>query len=61
MMTAYRACGSAVRVNDRRDEQSYAAIVENAPICIHEIDLDGRLTSMNPAGLAMLGTTLDAV
>lgn len=36
-------------------EQRYREIVQGAPVCIHEIDLDGRLTSMNPAGLCMLG------
>ncbi len=30
-------------------------LVEQMPICIHEVGLDGRILSMNPAGLAMLG------
>ncbi len=36
-------------------EQRYAALVENSPYCIHEVDEDGRLASMNPAGLRMMG------
>jgi PAS domain S-box-containing protein len=30
-------------------------LVEGAPYCIHQMDLDGRLISMNPAGLSMMG------
>lgn len=33
----------------------YQTLVKTSPACIHEINPDGRLTSMNPAGLAMLG------
>jgi transcriptional regulator with PAS, ATPase and Fis domain len=29
-------------------------IIDVLPICIHEIDLDGKLTKMNNAGLCML-------
>ena len=36
-------------------EQRYRSIVESAPFCIHEIDLNGRVTSMNPAGQKMIG------
>jgi diguanylate cyclase (GGDEF)-like protein/PAS domain S-box-containing protein len=36
-------------------EQRHRTVVENVPICIHEIDLDGKLTTMNPAGLGMMG------
>jgi diguanylate cyclase (GGDEF)-like protein/PAS domain S-box-containing protein len=39
----------------RASEQRFRSLVENAPICIHEIDHEGRFLSMNPAGLAMLG------
>ncbi|MBI5815668.1 MAG: PAS domain S-box protein [Nitrospinae bacterium] len=33
----------------------YQLLVESSPFCIHEIDMEGRLQSMNRAGLAMLG------
>ena len=36
-------------------EHRYRTLVENSPFCIHEIDLDGRLQSMNRAGLDMMG------
>lgn len=36
-------------------ESEYRTLVEHSPICIHELDLDGRFISMNPAGLTMLG------
>jgi diguanylate cyclase (GGDEF)-like protein/PAS domain S-box-containing protein len=38
-----------------QSESRYRMLVENAPFCIHEIDLQGRLQSMNHAGLDMLG------
>lgn len=36
-------------------ESKYRSLIEHSPFCIHEIDLNGILTSMNPAGLRMLG------
>lgn len=33
----------------------FRTLVEHAPICIHEIQMDGTISSMNPAGLRMLG------
>lgn len=39
----------------KRSEQRLRRLVDQMPICIHEVDLDGRLRSMNPAGLAMMG------
>ena len=38
----------------RESEEKHRLLVENAPYCIHQIDLQGQLISMNPAGLAML-------
>ena len=38
-------------------EERFRRIVENAPVCIHELDLEGRVWSMNPKGLEMIGTT----
>jgi PAS domain S-box-containing protein len=32
-------------------------IIDELPICIHEIDLEGKITKMNKAGLSMLGYT----
>lgn len=40
------------------DSKRYAALIKNAPFCIHEIDREGRIVSMNPAGLRAMG--LDA-
>lgn len=39
----------------RNSERKHKNLVKAAPICIHEIDLEGRLQSMNPAGLQMMG------
>ncbi len=36
-------------------ESRFRLLVESSPFCIHEIDLEGRLQSMNRAGLDMLG------
>jgi len=33
----------------------YRILFDLAPLCVHEIDADGRLIAMNPAGLAMMG------
>lgn len=41
--------------NRKQAENKYRALFENAPLCVHEIDMDGRIISMNPAGLRMLG------
>ena len=35
-------------------EKRLGSLVEHAPVCIQEIDLDGRLLTMNPAGLKMM-------
>ena len=40
--------------------ERYRLLVERSPYCIHEIDLDARLLSMNPAGLAMVGAEREA-
>ncbi len=39
----------------RENEKRYRMLVENSRLCIHEIDLEGRIISINHAGLAMLG------
>ncbi len=39
----------------KASEERYRVLVENAPICIHEIDQQRRLSAVNPAGLRMLG------
>jgi len=41
----------------RASEQRYRLLVESSPFCIHEIDLKGRMQSMNKAGLDMLGVS----
>lgn len=35
----------------------YRTLVDHSPVCIHEIDTDGRIVSMNPAGLRLIGVT----
>ncbi|MDD2463053.1 MAG: sensor domain-containing diguanylate cyclase [Desulfobulbus sp.] len=39
----------------RESENRHRLIVENAPISIHEIDMDGNILSMNRTGLLMRG------
>lgn len=39
----------------RESENRHRLLVENSPVSIHEIDMDGRVTSMNRAGLLMRG------
>ncbi len=39
----------------RESENRNRLLVENSPICIHEIDIGGRIVSMNRTGLSMLG------
>ena len=36
-------------------ENKFRSLVDSSPVCIHEIDLDGNLMSMNQTGLTMLG------
>ncbi len=44
---------NSVEVELGADEGSkrYVALVENAPFCIHELDREGRIVSINPAGV----------
>lgn len=39
----------------KESENRYRALIEHAPFCIHEINLDGNIISMNQSGLKMLG------
>jgi PAS domain S-box-containing protein len=38
----------------RESEEKYRTLVEVSPYCIHQIDAEGRLASMNRAGLKMM-------
>ena len=40
----------------RDSEQRHRALVESAPVCIHEIDRGGRILSTNPAGAKITGS-----
>ena len=40
--------------NLKASEMYFRTLVENAPFCIHELDLEGRFLSVNPAGLRMV-------
>lgn len=52
---ALNTLGSAQLLDKR-----YQELVEHAPVCIHEIDSDGKLVKMNPAGIEMLGLTQES-
>ncbi|MBN0989302.1 diguanylate cyclase domain-containing protein [Amphritea pacifica] len=41
----------------RQSENNQRVLIENAPVSIHEIDMDGRIISINKAGLSMNGLT----
>ena len=41
--------------SEQQHNKRYQELVEHAPVCIHEIDSDGKLVKMNPAGIEMLG------
>ena len=53
----------AAAVTDRKlmenafhnSENRHRFLVENSPLCIHEIGIDGKIISINQAGLLMLG------
>lgn len=59
---AVRMLGVVQDITDERlatariqeSEERYRALVDHAPVCIHEIDRDGRILSMNRAGLRMI-------
>ncbi len=38
----------------RASEERFRSLVEHVPFCIHEIELDGKISSMNQAGLDMI-------
>jgi PAS domain S-box-containing protein len=39
----------------RESENRYRSLIQSSPVCIHEIDMAGKITSMNKAGLGMMG------
>ena len=41
-------------------DSRYRILVENSPFCIHEIDLSGKIISMNPAGLKMISCSSES-
>lgn len=46
--------------NLQASEMYFRTLVENAPYCIHELDLQGRFLSINPAGLKMVNLANEA-
>ncbi|MEI6415492.1 MAG: ATP-binding protein, partial [Pseudomonadota bacterium] len=57
MMAEHVALSKQAEDALRQSESRYRALIENAPMCIHEIDMAGRLISMNPSGLRMMGVS----
>ncbi|HSH40715.1 MAG TPA: PAS domain S-box protein, partial [Arenicellales bacterium] len=45
-LTARKSAEEALAASEAR----YRTLFEHAPVCIHEIDLDGRIAAMNPRG-----------
>lgn len=39
----------------QKNEQRLTTLIQSAPVCIHEINLKGQITSMNGTGLNMMG------
>ena len=54
-ITERRAANEALRIS----EAKYRQLVESSPFCIHEIDLEFKMRSINGAGLLMLGQMSD--
>lgn len=50
-LTARKSAEEALAASELR----YRTLFENAPVCIHEIDRDGRISAMNPRGLQIAG------
>lgn len=44
----------------RESEHRYRNLFSTSPVCMYEIDLDGRIISMNPSGLRMMGVGSEA-
>ncbi len=44
----------------RKSEERLRLLIENLPVCVHEIDLSGRFISMNPSGLKMMGVRTES-
>ena len=44
----------------RASEQHYRSLVDNVPVSVHEIDLQGRMTAVSRAGLAMMGVDVES-
>jgi len=55
-ITAHMRTEAALRESETR----LRSLIENSPLCIHEIDLNGRIASMNKSGLLMMGVATEA-
>ena len=43
-----------IELEKKNQDTRYQSIINNAPICIHEIDINGNFSRMNPAGLDIM-------
>lgn len=46
--------------SEPQPDKRYQELVEHAPVCIHEIDSNGNLVKINPAGIEMLGLSQES-
>ena len=50
---------SSVTHEKTESETKLKLLINSAPYCIHQIDTNGKLMSMNPAGLSMMGVSAE--
>jgi PAS domain S-box-containing protein len=43
------------------NREEFELLLDHLPVCVHRIDRRGKLSSMNAAGLRMMGASLEQV